>query len=107
MDDKPIYSYEDQGNEWTVVRSGADGIIVAYGTDKACSAFAPDEEIEINGKLTLNITNTQYASLADVTDPLKFTVHVCGIHSEKVGDTEAPSGVSLATYEQYVNEGGE
>ena len=107
VENKPIYSFEDLNGDWTEVRNGVDGIIVAYGTNEVCTTFTPDEEIELNGKLTLDITNAQYASLADDTDPLKFTVHVCGIHSEKVGDAEAPTGVPLDIYEQYVYEGGE
>ena len=106
VDNNPIYSYEDQNGVWTVVRENPGEIIVAYGTGEACTTFAPDQEIEINGKLTLDITNAQYATLAEDTDPLKFTVHVCGIHSDAVGDAEAPTGLPIDIYQQYVNEGG-
>ena len=106
---KLIYDFTDNNDEWTVVkRDGADGyLLVVYGDLSTCTPFAPGAEIDVNGKLTLDIDYAQYATLAEVTDPLKFTVHVCGIHSEKVGDAEAPTGVPLDIYQQYVNEGGE
>ena len=105
---KLIYDFTDNNDEWTVVkRDGADGyLLVVYGDLSTCTPFAPGAEIDVNGKLTLDIDYAQYATLAEDTDPLKFTVHVCGIHSDAVGDAEAPTGLPLDIYRQYVNEGG-
>jgi hypothetical protein len=102
----PIYDFTDNDNDWTVVkRDGTDGyVLVVYGTQDTCSTFAPGAEITIDGTLKLDIDYAQYASFAGAEDPLKFTIHVCGIHSDDVLDLQAPSVKPLEAYAQYLIE---
>ena len=111
--DKLIYDFEDEGEDpqWTVVKRDAnDGyLLVVYGTESSCNAFAPGAEIDVNGKLTLALDYAEYATLAGTEDPLKFEIHVCGIHSDDVAalNLVAPPTNPLLAYDQYVNEEGE
>lgn len=111
VDNKLIYDFEDEDQQWTVVKRDVnDGyLLVVYGSESACSPFAPGAEINVNGKLTLNLDYAEYATLAGTNDPLGFQIHVCGIHSEDVAalNLVAPDPNPLAAYEQYLEEGGE
>ena len=109
VNEQPIYSFTDEDGLWTVVKTEPDAILAVYGTSTACSEFTPGQEIDVNGKLTLSLDYAQYADLAGSEDPLKFTVTVCGIHSEDVEalGLAAPKSNPLEAYAQYEQEVGE
>ena len=80
---------------WTVVKQSDNEIRIAYGTEDTMIEVAPDEEIDFEGVLTLDVSNTDFVGLSD--SALSFTINACGIAKSQCGSHVDPSLV----YEDY------
>ena len=109
IDGKPIYSFTPTGenaSDWTVVEDGSvPGVLVVYGDASTCTVFEPDEKIVLKGKVTLNVTNKEYAALGSA-EKLKATFNVCGVHAGKMGEAEATGSSPAAAYGEHLARGG-
>ena len=85
---------------WTVVKQSDNEIRIAYGTEDTMIEVAPDEEIDFEGVLTLDVSNTDFVGLSD--SALSFTINACGVPVSKCeGQTSAEN-----VYAAYVTSGG-
>ena len=96
-----VYKISGVDSSWTVVKEADDKILLAYGSSAEMTKLAPNAPVEIEGTLTLDVTNAEFADLPD--EALDFTINACGVGKSQC-DTHYLSPTDV--YDAYITSGG-